>query len=687
MYSMKQTCILALSLVFIFSCTQQEPTESNNPFFTALNEPVDYASASADDLKAYAEITIDQVSDKIASIKSIGNPTFETLFVPYDEARELLSKARNNCHTLYWVSPDSLTRIFGKSGNQMLDSLGTAISTDRSLFDLMSQYRATTEYETLENHRKKYVDDLIANFEHSGVNLSPEKLAKLKALNAQELALTSQYSLNMNSSNRIIEIDESGAEGLPENFKNKYRTADGSYEIPAIPATSGPVMSNATQEKTRKAFYLAYTNRGMPDNLVILDELIQLRYEIGQLMGHDSYAGYNLKPKMASNPETVWQFLNDLVELAKPKSKLDMEKLKQFRNQQVGLSSNEPIAPHNYSFYVNELLKSKYQVDNELIREYLPMENCLSGMLEIYQELLGYEFVKVQNPSVWHEEVELYEVYEDDKLRGRFYLDLFPRPNKESWFYGVSLGSGRLTEEGYEVPVKMLLGNFSRPNGEVPSLLSLGELNTLFHEFGHIMDGISYHGEIAGQSGSKRDFVESMSQIFENWIADYEILSSLTQHYQTGEILPKEIFENKERSKNITSGISAIRSLRNAIYDLTLYDKYNPNAPMSTTDLWKEIDDQLGIAFTTEGSHPHASWIHINTHPVYYYGYIWSEVYAQDMFTQFEENGLLDQATGKRYRDIILANGSQQDVVTAVETFLGRPSNNKAYIKSLGLED
>ena len=315
------------------------------------------------------------------------------------------------------------------------------------------------------------------------------------------------------------------------------------------------------------------------------------------------------------------------------------------------------------------------------------METCLDGMMEIYQQLLGYKFLKVENPSVWDEEVELYEVYEGDKLRGRFYLDLFPRPNKESWFYGVGLNDGKLTSEGYEVPVKMLLGNFTRPTDQIPSLLSFNELNTLFHEFGHIMDGVSYQGEFAIQSQSKTDFVEAMSQIFENWIWDYDILSSFAKHYETGEVLPKEVFDKMLDAKNITSGISAIASLRLCTYDMMIYDKFSPVNPLDTDELWKRIDDNFNVMHNhIEGTHQQACWIHVNTHPVYYYGYLWSEVYAQDMFTEFEENGLLDQQTGKRYRDLILANGSQRDILEAVEEFLGRRSNNESYIKSLGLE-
>jgi len=421
--------------------------------------------------------------------------------------------------------------------------------------------------------------------------------------------------------------------------------------------------------------------------LIILDSLISKRYQIAKIMGFESYAAYNLKPKMAKNPETVWKFINDLADKTKEKALKDVEVLKMQRNKELGTDMDTALNPWDIGYYKNQILKTTYNVDNEKLREYFPMDACLKGMMDLYQELLGVQFIKVKNPSVWHEDVEMYEVYDGDKLKGKFYLDLFPRPYKESWFYGVGLTEGRQTKNGYEVPVKMLLGNFTKPTDELPSLVSFSELNTLFHEFGHIMDGVSYEGEFSSQARSKSDFVEAMSQIFENWLSDYDILSSFAKHYKTGEVLPKAEFDRKKEAKNLSSGLSVQRSLRYCMYDMNLYDKYHPDTPIDTEQLWKDIDKEMGVMSRhIEGTHTEASWIHINTHPVYMYGYLWSEVYAQDMFTVFEKNGLRDTETGIRYRKLILANGSQRDIVEAVEEFLGRPSNNEAYIKSLGLE-
>jgi thimet oligopeptidase len=656
-----------------------------NLFNTALNVPVDYAKVTPMDLVAYSQQTVDEVKMLMNSIKQQKALTFDAIFGKMDEINNHISKASNNCFMLYWVSTDSLIRSNGLAGYQLLDSLSTAIYSDKDIFTKMQDFKASSAYSTLVPYKKILVDDLILNFKMSGVNLAESKLKRYKELTKEINEISTDYSNNMNSFSDVLTLDEKGMMGLPEAFKTNYKVGEGKYEIPVLNSTNETVMSNATDEETRKAFYFKFSNRAADRNLSLLDSLVKKRDELAKIIGYPTYASYNLVTKMASEPKTVWNFLADLVEKSKEKAKSDITQLE---NEKRNESKNESkLKAWDIAYYKNQIVKSKYQVNHEQLREFFPMEQCLKGMLEIYQKLLGFEFKKVSNPSVWHEEVEMYEVYENGKIKGRFYMDLFPRPNKETWFYGVNIIPGKAMKQGYEFPVAMLLGNFSKPSKTQPSLLSQKELNTLFHEFGHIMNMMSYHGEFSSQSSSKADFVEAMSQLFENWISDFDVVSTFAKHYKTGELLPKETFENMLKAKNVASGLVAIQSLQRCLYDMNLYDKFNPENPVSTDQLWKNIDKELAIMeIYVDNTHPQASWIHVNTHPVYMYGYIWSRVYAQDMFTVFEKNGLTDTKTGVKYRELILANGTQKDVVKAVEEFLGRSSNNAAYIKSLGLD-
>ncbi len=689
---MKSTFYYFLLITLIMSCSKDTKTEmsklsSENPFNVQLNQAVDYANVTGEHIEEYVNITIANAEQEINHIKALKEVNFKNTYEIYDFVSSELNKSSNNAFMLYWVSTDSITRSKGLEGYQKIEKFYNEVGSDKDLFNQFKAYKKSDDYSTLKGHKKHLVDFVIQTFERSGVNLNDADVETYKKLLEDISELSSQYSINMNTANEVLVLSEAQAEGLPENFKDKYKTESG-YEIPVQSATRGPVMSNAKSSAVRKEFTAKYANRGADKNLVILDSLVSKRYQLGKLMGYESYAAYNLAPKMAKNPETVWEFVNSLVEKSKDKAIKDLEILKVARNKYLNTPEDDSrVNSWDVSFYNDQILKTKYKVDNEKMREYLPMQECLAGMFELYQELLGLEFRKIEDASVWHEEVETYEVYEGDKLKGRFYLDLFPRPNKESWFYGVPLTYGLKTSKGYEVPVSMLLGNFTRPTEKLPSLLSKRELNTLFHEFGHIVDGMSYEGDYSIQAYSKADFAEAMSQIFENWILDYDILSSFAKHYKTGEVFPKDLYDNMMNAKNLSSGIYAQGSLRSCLYDMNLYDNFNPEKPFNTDQLWRDLDAQMGLGNSyIEGTHPQASWIHINTHPTYYYGYLWSEVFAQDMFTVFEKNGLRDQETGIRYRKIILANGSQRDILEAVEEFIGRPSNNEAYIKSLGLK-
>jgi thimet oligopeptidase len=667
------------------STAQSNKKTESNPFLAGMNVPVDYAKVTSKNVEDYAKHTIGEVNTMLATIKKQKTATFANVFVALDDIRNKIGSTSNNCFMLNWVSTDSIIRTKGLASYQLMDSLSTVIYSDKGIYDKLIGFKKSAGYNQLKGNKKTLADDMIEGFERSGVNLSAKDLVKYKTLTKEISQLSSDYSNNMNSSNEILKLDENGAAGLPESFKQNYKTAEGNYAIPIINATSETVMNNASLEATRKAYYIKFYNRAADKNIFILDAMVKKRDELAKLMGYKTYAAYALEPKMAKNPEIVWNFLIDLVGRLKEKAKSDIALFD--TEKKVALTNQEAkLEAWDIAFYKNEIIKKQYNINSEELKDYFPMQQSLKGMMDIYQKLLGFEFRRVANASVWHEEVEMYEVFENGKLKGRFYLDLFPRPNKETWFYGVNINSGKATPQGYEIPVAMLLGNFTKSTKSQPSLLNQKELRTLFHEFGHIMNYMSYTGPYSSQSDSKADFGEAMSQIFENWILNYDIVSTFAKNYKTGEVLPKATFERLLNSKKVGSAVASIQTVTRCLYDMNLYDKYNAAAPVHTDAIWVSLDKQLGVIdFYPKGTHYQANWIHVNTHPVYMYGYLWSEVFAMDMYTEFEKNGLSDTKTGIRYRDIILGNGTQKDIVKSVEEFLGRPSDNKAYVKSLGL--
>ena len=281
----------------------------------------------------------------------------------------------------------------------------------------------------------------------------------------------------------------------------------------------------------------------------------------------------------------------------------------------------------------------------------------------------------------------MFEVYKDGKLKGRFYLDLFPRDNKYKHAACFGIKKGKTTVNGYQIPTAALLCNFPEPTAGKPSLMPHSQVSTFFHEFGHVLHHMVTTADLMSQSGTSvsRDFVEAPSQIFENWIWNYDALKLFAKHYETREVLPEELFNKMLAAKNVGSGLAATRQVFLGMYDMTLYDKFDPFGNKTTTDVLREVHNAVRLIPFDEGTNFQAAFGHLRHYASSYYGYMWSKVYAQDMFSVFEENGILDKETGIRYRDIILANGGSKDELELVMEFLGREPNNEAFLKELGL--
>jgi thimet oligopeptidase len=389
---------------------------------------------------------------------------------------------------------------------------------------------------------------------------------------------------------------------------------------------------------------------------------------------------------MAKDPETVWNFEQDLAKSVRPKADQDFQEMMAVYNSKK--IDPEGSMQHWQNTYIeNILLEEKYQVDDEKIKEYFPMDAALGGLFQITQTLFGVTYKEIENPSVWHGDVRQFEVYDGTKLIGRFYLDFYPRDNKYKHAACFGMIKGKETPWGYQIPNATLVCNFPPATEDRPSLMPHDQVKTLFHEFGHVLHQMLTTASLSSQSGTSvaRDFVEAPSQIFENWIWDYPSLALFAKHYETGEVLPKELFDKMIAAKNVGSGISTERQILYGSLDMTLHDKFDPKGSESVDDVVRSLMTELTHYPFVEGTHFQTSFGHLNGYGASYYGYMWSKVYAEDMFSEFEKNGVLDSATGMRYRNIILAKGSSEEPMDLVKEFLGREPNNEAFMKSLGL--
>ncbi|MCB0309528.1 MAG: Zn-dependent oligopeptidase, partial [Bdellovibrionales bacterium] len=464
-------------------------------------------------------------------------------------------------------------------------------------------------------------------------------------------------------------------------------TSDGHYKVTLSYPHYFPFMDDAIDAKARKKLYEKYSQRAGPENVKRLEKAIVIRAKIAKLLGYKNHASYVLEERMAKTPEKVKTFLDELKARLEPLRVAELKTMSEYKKKDS--PSDPTIYEWDWRFYNNQILKKEFQVNPDLVRAYFPLEHVTKEMFEIYQTLLGVEFREVKKPMVWHKDVKMYEVRNrgSKKPRAYFYMDLFPRDGKYTHAGAFPLRQGRydFKEESYIEPIAAIVANFSAPAKNRPSLLSHDELATYFHEFGHIMHQVlteSKYGWFSG-TNTERDFVEAPSQMLENWIWNPQMLKKISSHFETRKPLPDEVIMKLIEARNLNVALKNCRQLMFGLFDLTIHTTVKK---VNTTSLWQKIKKEvMGIPSGT-GSIRQAAFGHImGGYDAAYYGYLWSEVFAADMFAQFESQGLLNGKIGQKYRETILAPGGSQDAEVMLSTFLGREPSTASFFKQLGL--
>ena len=447
-------------------------------------------------------------------------------------------------------------------------------------------------------------------------------------------------------------------------------------------------MKYAESDSARKALRFMYWNRASDKNLSILDSLILIRNQLAEILDYPSYADYATEILMTENANRVWEFEKSLHEMIMPKALDDYNRMLEMKSHETGRYESV-IESWEYDRYENLLKLKQFRLDSKKISEYFELTGVINGLFEICTQLFGIEFSQIDNPSVWHEEVTMYEVYEesDSILIGRFYLDLFPRADKYSHAAAFSVTMGKLLDDEYQVPATALVCNFPPPQNGKPSLLPHEDVETFFHEFGHLLHDILTVSPLQYYSGTSvlQDFVEAPSQILENWVWEKEILKLFTHHYETGEVIPDRLVNKMIAAKNVNSGLKTLQQIFYGVYDFTLHDGFDPFGEFNTTDLADLLQNEITLYPYLDGTHMQASFGHLVGYEAAYYGYLWSKVYAQDMYSVFKKNGILDPETGRRFRKVIFEPGGTVHPKLLVQEFLGREPTMDAFLTSLGI--
>ncbi|MFP4620802.1 MAG: M3 family metallopeptidase [Bacteroidales bacterium] len=662
----------------------------DNVFFPEFNESMDFKNLTAGQIKQAKKVIIARIEEIIKEITddSMSKRTYYNTLRRFDDLLNELGKTHASIFLMAYVHPKAEIREEALNSIKELSREDNRIQMDVDLYKAIKDYSQTDEATTLGEPAKKFLYDTIRDFEQNGLGLPGEKREEIKKIQDEISELGIQFESNISSHQDTLIVGEKEMEGLPEDYKKARKTKEGNYKIDITYPSYFPFMKYSESDWARKELSKKFKNIAADKNLEVLVELLKKRKTLSRLLGYQSYAAYVLENRMAKNSTTVWDFEETLREKINSKAWEDYEKLLNKKKQKHNEHAQK-VKPWEATYYKTLLLREDYQLDDEKVKQYFELDHVIRGLFEVAGKLFNIKFKEVENPSVWHEDVRLFEVYSDAQLKGRFYMDLFPRENKFNHAACFTIIPGKETEKGYQKPTAALVTNFPRPGKETPSLLPHSDVVTLFHEFGHLMHDLLTKAPFSAQSGTstKRDFVEVPSQILEHWAWEYESLKNFAKHHQTGEIIPQELHRKMVNTKNLDSGLFTLQQIFYAMLDMTFHDRYDPeNDPRSTTEVVKELQNNITLFEYMEETHFEAGFGHLYGYAAGYYGYMWAKVYAEDMYSPFRSNGSFNVSLGNKLKKEVLEKGASREEAKIVRDFLGREPGYEAFLQSMGIQ-
>lgn len=608
--------------------------------------------------------------------------------------------ALENAYTQYWFVPKNLSLLAYFHKDASVREAAAVLETQGSkkkaeIFARRDVYRALKEYAQtnpkLEHEEARLLNKWMERYERAGMSLTDSKLKKYLKLNNERLEKITRYNVNLNNYKDELALTPEQLKGMGETYVNRLeKNQDGKYIVTLKYPDYNPFMSNAQDDAARKALQTKFARRGGEENVKLLEDTLVLRRKQAALLGYKQYPDFVLPVRMAKTQDNLRAFLKDLQKQVTPLAQAEMAQYLALKNKTLGTASKK-INGWELGYWANQYKKAFYQVDDEKIKEYFPVQTVINGMFEIFGGIFGLTFEKADLPT-WHPDVQTWII--KDAATGQtisyFYMDLYPRDGKythaATWSF---VDRFQLPDGQYQIPSVVIAANFSPAANGVPALLGHGEVETLFHEFGHVLQMSLATSKYASLTGDNVawDYIETHSQLLENWAWQPQVLKKISSHYQTGQQIPDELINSMVKSRHAGEATAFLRQNFLGQFDLEAHAK---NRRVNTTKLYaKMMKDITGIEMTPD-TYPQASFGHImsltDPYDVGYYVYAWSLVIAQDIFSHFEEQGLFNKELGAKLRTYIYTPGTVYDENEMVEKFLGRPYNNQAFLKSLGVE-
>ena len=687
-------------------------SEHKNPFFEPYQTPHDTVPFDRIRLEDYEEAFMEGIRRDNEQIeKTINNPekpTFDNTIISTEEDEgyyDLLSRVSTVFFNLLSAETNDEMDALAQKMQPILTQHANDVRLNTKLFERIRQVHL--HHRKLSAEETMLLNNCYEGFVRSGALLDEAGKERLRQLTEEASMLSLQFSQNLLKEQKAFTLhitDEAQLDGLPESAREaaaltaKEMDKQGWVFTLDMPSYS-PFMTYSTQRDLREQMYMARmtecTHDNDENNLEICKRIVNLRREIAQLLGYKTYADYVLKRRMASNARSVYRLLDDLIEAYKPTAQKEREEVKKLAHKEV-----EKIKPWDSSFYSHQLQMKKYNLDQEMLRPYFELSKVISGVFGLANKLYGITFKENKDIPVYHPDVKAYEVFDKDgSYLAVFYADFHPRKGKQGgawmteyqgqhWEMNIEKGRAKSIKENVRPHVSVVM-NLTKPTEDKPALLTLGEVETFLHEFGHSLHGMFANTRFESLSGTNVwwDFVELPSQFMENYAIEKEFLRTFAFHYQTGEPMPDELIQRIVKSRNFMVATACLRQVSFGLLDMAYYtkkDAFDEDIIAFEKKAWKKaiLGEQLkDTCMTVQFSH-----IMAGGYAAGYYSYKWAEVLDADAFSVFKKNGIFDPKTAQRFRDEVLSKGGTEHPMTLYKRFRGGEPTIEALLKRNGIK-
>lgn len=636
-------------------------------------------------IQEIAKSAINALKDGVDEIVNLSEDenTFDSTFRKLEQLSSVFHTATYRLHLWGNIATDKDIRASATKAYEEIHKEVVDILFSKPLYEILK--KASQIDLPTDNISQKLVNDTLRGYRRLGFEKDDIIQTKVKEILKELTALGSKFQQNINEWEDHIVLPADKTSGLSASYlANLEKTESGGYIVTLKYPDYFPFMENADDEALRKELQDKKWQEGGQENIDLMKQAIKLRQELAKLLDYPDYPTFVLEERMAKTPSNVLDLLEGLSKQLAPGLETEKQSLLELKKEKVG--NTDPLKYYETAFLKNLYVKTHFDVDHEKIKEFFPLQHVLEKMLEFYSTIFEVEFRATDKLTKWHEDAQIYDVLDKHgNIIGNFGLDLHPRDGKygHAAVFPMVLHS-EVDSDKTQLPFAVMVANFPKPSPENPSLMPYSQVTTLFHEFGHICHGIFSQCRYFSQSGMSvaMDFVEAPSQMLEFWLKDADFLQSISKHYQTSSPLSDETIANIIASEKFGSALFYQRQLVFGLFDLKLHSQNSADPSM----LYKEIYEQkMGIELPETQKLP-AGFAHImNGYECGYYGYIWSEVFAADMFSKFRAEGILNIDTARQYKEKILAVGSSRDEMDSLRDFLGRDPKDEAFIQELGI--